>query len=305
MAWWSDDRRLTLPADFAEGCNGPKIGEKGSGTRLMAENGPDDRFNPQAIGDRLRQAREASGRSLDEVASQTRIPIRHLQNIEAEQWDALPAVTYCVGFTRAYANAVGLDGAELSREVRDRLGGLRTAAPAAEYYEPADPARVPPRTLAIVAALIAAALVIGYLVWRGSLGEDSPPPSSSVTVPLSEAEAPANEADAPPPPQAVAGQAVVLTATQEVWLRIGDAAGGPALFTGTLTPGQTFEVPATAQAPVIRTGRPQVLRVSVGGRDLGPLEPSERTISDVSLRPEDVAARLQAAAAAAPAPSAR
>ncbi len=269
----------------------------------MAENGPDDRFNPQSIGDRLRQAREASGRSLDQVASQTRIPIRHLQNIESEQWDALPAVTYCIGFVRAYANAVGLDGAELSREVRDRLGGLRTPVPAAEYYEPADPARVPPRTLAIVAALIAAALVIGYLLWRGTLGEDAPASPASVTVPLSDATAPANEAAATPPPPSMAGQAVVLTATQEVWLRISDTAGGPALFIGTMTPGQTFEVPAAAQAPVIRTGRPQVLRVSVAGRDLGPLEPSERTISDVSLRAEDVAARIQAATAAAPPPA--
>lgn len=261
----------------------------------MAEDGTDDRFNPQSVGDRLRQAREASGLSLDQIASQTRIPIRHLQHIEREEWDALPAVTYCVGFVRAYANAVGIDGAELSREVRDRLGGMRSQAPAAEYYEPADPARVPPRMLAIIAALIAVALVAGYLVWRGTLNEAAPP-SGGVTVPLSEAAAPANEAAAAPP-AVTAGQPVVLTATQEVWLRIGDSSGGPALFIGTMTPGQTFEVPVTAQNPVIRTGRPQVLRVSVGGRDIGPLEPAERTISDVSLRAEDVAARIQAASA--------
>lgn len=267
----------------------------------MTEHDPDDRPTPQTVGDRLRQAREAANLSLDQVASQTRIPMRHLQHIEREEWDALPAVTYCVGFVRSYANAIGLDGAELSREVRDRLGGLRTQAPAAEYYEPADPARVPPRALAIVAALIAVALVVGYLVWRGTLGEEASP-SGSVTVPLPEADAAAPAAPAPAP-QAVAGQSVVLTATQEVWLRISDTAGGPSLFNGTMTPGQTFEVPATAQAPVIRTGRPQVLRVSVGGRDIGPLEPAERTISDVSLRAEDVAARIQGAATAAQPPT--
>ena len=303
MASRSDDRRLTLPPHFDEGWHPPKNIETGSDTRQMAEDGPDDRFSPQSVGDRLRQAREAGGLSLDQVASQTRIPIRHLQHIEREEWDALPAVTYCVGFVRAYANTVGLDGAELSREVRDRLGGLRTQAPATEYYEPADPARVPPRTLAIVAALIAAVLIVGYLVWRGTLGEEVPA-SGGVTVPLSEAEAPAEPATATPPP-VTAGQPVVLTATQEVWLRIGDASGGPALFNGTMTPGQTFEVPATARNPVIRTGRPQVLRVSVGGRELGPLEPSERTISDVSLRAEDVAARIRAAAGPPPQPPTR
>lgn len=270
----------------------------------MAEEGLDDPFNPASVGDRLRQAREASGIPLETIASQTRIPIRHLQHIENEEWDALPAVTYSVGFVRAYANAVGLDGADLSREVRDRLGGMRTRAPAQEYYEPADPARVPPRGLAIVAVVIVVLFVAGYLIWRSSLGSGEPAPSASVNVALPEAEGPtqpAPSAQQPATPQAVAGQPVTLTATQEVWLRITDSSG-PALFNGIMAPGQTFTVPATAQAPVIRTGRPQVLRVSVGGREIGPIDPVERTISDVSLRAEDIAARIQAAGTAPAAP---
>lgn len=263
----------------------------------MADEGLDEAFNPHSVGDRLRQAREAAGLTLDQVASQTRIPTRHLHHIEHEEWDALPAVTYCVGFVRAYANAVGLDGAELSREVRERLGGLRTRAPVAEYYEPADPARVPPRSLAIVAAVIALVLILGYAVWRSGLGGETAP-SGSVTVPLPEASTNAAQPapNAPAAPQVTAGQPVTLTATQEVWLRITDTSG-PALFTGIMAPGQTFQVPATAQAPVVRTGRPQVLRVSVGGQDLGPIEPVERTVSDISLRAEDIAAHIRNAAA--------
>jgi cytoskeleton protein RodZ len=99
-----------------------------------------------SIGERLRLAREAKGMSLDDVAGLTRIPIRHLQNIEVEDWDALPAATYAIGFARNYANAVGLDGAQIAGELRDRIGGPRRRAPAAEYYEPADPSRVPPRS---------------------------------------------------------------------------------------------------------------------------------------------------------------
>ena len=66
--------------------------------------------------------------SLDDVASRTRIPIRHLQNIESEEWDALPAVTYAIGFARNYANAVGLDGAAIAGELRERIGGPRRRA---------------------------------------------------------------------------------------------------------------------------------------------------------------------------------
>ena len=267
----------------------------------MAEQAYGEQPESLSIGDRLRQAREAKGLSLEDVASRTRIPIRHLQHIEREEWDALPAITYCVGFVRSYANNVGLDGAELGRELRDRLGGIRARAPAPEYYQPADPARVPPRSVAIVVAILVVILLLGYLYWRSTLDAE-PEPAAGVTLPVPEAEAPPARPAAPQTlqPQAVAGQPVTLVATEEVWVRIDDAAGGGALFQGIMTAGQRFAVPATAQRPVIRTGRPQVLRVSIGARDLGPLEPAERTVSNVSLRAEDLAARFQPAAAAAP-----
>ena len=265
-------------------------------TGLMAEQAYGDQTQSLSIGDRLRQAREAKGLTLEDVASRTRIPIRHLQHIEIEEWDALPAITYCVGFVRSYANTVGLDGAELGREVRDRLGGTRVRMPPPEYYEPADPARVPPRSVALIVAILGVILVLGYLYWRSTLDEEEMPPAG-VTLPVPEPKA----SQAPPPgpqpiqPQAVAGQAVTLAATEESWVRIEDAASGTTLFQGILAPGQRFTVPQTAQRPVIRTGRPQVLRVVIGTRDMGPLEPAERTVSDVSLLPQDLAQRLQPA----------
>jgi len=250
-------------------------------------------FDTTGIGERLRQGREAKGVSLDEVASQTRIPIRHLQHIEREEWDALPAITYCVGFVRSYANAIGLDGAELGRELRERLGGVRSRAPAAEYYQPADPSRVPPKSLAIIAAVIGVLLIAGYLIWRSSLDDVDEPAAS---VPVQEAQAPKQVQQPPdgtqPLQPSVAGQPVTLVATEQVWLRIDDG-GGPALFQGEMTPGQRFQIPTTAQRPTLRTGRPQVLRIVIGARDIGPLEPVERTVSDVSLRPEDLVARQQ------------
>ena len=146
----------------------------------MAEEDYGDQFEHVSIGDRLRQAREAKGLSLEDVANQTRIPIRHLQHIDREEWDALPAITYCIGFVRSYATVVGLDGAELGRELRDRLGGIRSRTPVAEYYQPADPARVAPRSLALIAAIILAVLLIVFAVWRSSLdSEDEPAASAS------------------------------------------------------------------------------------------------------------------------------
>lgn len=248
-------------------------------------------FEDRSIGGRLRAAREARGLSLQDIANQSRIPVRHLQHVEQEEWDDLPAVTYCVGFVRAYGNAVGLDGAELGREVRDLLGGARARAPAVNYYEPADPARVPPRSLAIVAALIAIGIVVAYALWRSSLNDVAPPAAQPEQAPTVAANTPQQPAAAAP----TAGQPVTLAATGQVWLRITDGPGGASLFQGELAPGQTFDVPATAQHPLLRTGRPQLLRLTVGGRDLGPLEPAERTVSDVSLLAQDLADRAQTA----------
>ena len=259
----------------------------------------EDQEDYVSLGERLRRAREAKGLSLDDIAGRTRIPIRHLQNIEREEWDALPAVTYAIGFARNYANAVGLDGATLARGLRDEIGGPSRRAAAPEYYAQADPARVPPRSLAMIAVVIAAVLITAYLLWRRTLDREPAP------IPVAEAPPAPRAAPAPATPPVVAGQPVTLIATGEVWLRISDGAGGPAIFMGSMAAGDRYQLPATARQPVIRTGRPQNLRVAVGPRDLGPLAPTEQVIDNVSLRPEDLAARAPAMpppAAAVPAP---
>lgn len=250
------------------------------------------------IGERLRTAREAKKMSLADVASKTRIPIRHLQHIEDGEWDALPAPTYSVGFARSYANCIGLNGNEIGAELRQQIGSPRPTYEApTSYYEPADPARVPPRSLAMVAGGIALLLIVAYLIWR-SMAVDSVDPGDAVTQPPPAAAAPQNQLLAQP--AAPATGPVVLTATEEVWLRVYEAGGGASLFQGVLQAGQRFEVPATAQAPQIRTGRPQALRVTVGATEIPPLGQPEQTINDVSLRAADLAARANGGATAQP-----
>jgi cytoskeletal protein RodZ len=232
-----------------------------------------------SISARLRAAREAKGFSLDDVATRTRVPLRHLNHIDAGEWNALPAITYSVGFVRSYANAVGLDGTAMGIEVREALGGgsgsKKTGAP---QYEPADPARVPPRSLAIAAGLLAIILAIGYLVWRTNAA-DEPDALELATAaqPLPAAVA----APQPVQPQPASPGPVAITASDDVWLRIYEA-GGPKLYEGVIKANQRYEVPATARAPQILTGRPDAIRVTVGQTEIPPLGPPRRTIADVS-----------------------
>lgn len=257
-----------------------------------------DRGGVTTIGERLRAAREAKNMTLAEIASKTRIPVRHLQHIEDGEWDALPAPTYSVGFARSYANAIGLNGNEIGAELRQQIGSPRPTYEApASHYEPADPARVPPRSLALVAGGIAVLLIAAYLIWR-SLSVESVDPEVSVTEPPPAAAPAQNQPEAQQ--AAAATGPVVLTATDEAWVRIYEGNGGASIFEGVMKAGQRFEVPATAQAPQIRTGRPQALRVTVGATEIPPLGQPEQTISNVSLRAPDLAARANGPQPAAP-----
>jgi cytoskeletal protein RodZ len=265
----------------------------------------DQTYSPDLpIGERLRLAREAKGLSLDEVAGQTRIPVRHLQHIETGDWDALPAITYSVGFVRSYGNIVGLDGPALGQELRQQLGGAgRRPGPAPEYYEPADPARVPPRWLAITAVVIAVLLIGAYLVFRSGIDDGADVAAEEQKAAPVQQAAPQPQQPAQPDSQAAAGQPVTLTAQAPVWMRVSD--GGRTVVERTLAAGESFQVPATAQAPVLRVGAPEALRVTVGQTQIPQLGPSGRPIGNVSLRAQDLVGRASGAAPQPAAPPAR
>jgi cytoskeletal protein RodZ len=246
-----------------------------------------------SISARLRAAREERGLSLDDIAAKTRIPVRHLNAIEQSDWDSLPAITYSVGFVRSYANVVGLNGTQLGQELREQLGGGPAYATGATY-EPADPARVPPRSLAIIAGLLALALAIGYFIWRASSVEE-PDMLAQATTEQAAPEQPAPAA-APAAQQPLAGPAaapaaatgpVVLTAISDVWVRIYDGQGGPTLMQGQMKAGDTFQVPATAQKPMIRTARAEALSVKIGSTEKPQLGPPG-SVSGLSLLPQDL-----------------
>jgi cytoskeleton protein RodZ len=58
----------------------------------------------------LRDARLKAGRSLDDISRRTKIPTATLERLEEGDRAALPADVFVVGFLRAYAREVGLDG---------------------------------------------------------------------------------------------------------------------------------------------------------------------------------------------------
>lgn len=233
------------------------------------------------VGEQLRAARESKKLSLEDIASTTRIPLRHLESLESGDWSRLPAPTYTVGFAKSYAGAVGLDRAAISEQLRAEMGGFRADTSSPEVFQPSDPARTVPKWLVFgaIVAVIVIALLFSWFQNRSLTAPDD--------APL--AEAPATSAPAAAPvqqPRPAANGPVVLTATEPSWIQVSE--GGRTLFQGELMPGQPFEVPATATAPVLRAGKPEALRITVGGTQAPPVGPAGQVASNVSLRGPDL-----------------
>ena len=247
------------------------------------------------VGERLRAAREERKLSLEDVAAQTRIPQRHLESIEVGNWAALPAPTYTTGFAKAYATAVGLDRAEIGEQLRGEMGGVRPLAMAPEVFEPADPARTMPRWL-VFGAIGAVILLIVVMTWLNERSLDQPDENNA--APVAEAPAPAQQQPATQAAAPAAQGPVVLTAIAPAWIQVSERAGAT-LFSGILQPGQTFTVPPTATAPLLKTGKAEGLRISVGNTVIPPVGPPSTTVRDVSLLPADL---LRTGQASPPAP---
>jgi len=261
------------------------------------------------VGEQLRAAREERKLSLEDVAAQTRIPLRHLASIETGDWDNLPAATYTVGFAKSYASAVGLDRVEIGNQLREEMGGQRFASSSPELFEAADPARTMPKSLVIgaIAAVILLVIVMSWLNRRSLDQPDNATNAASTTNQVTAAAQPAIASPAPIP----AGGPVVLSALAPVWVQVKDKAG-PTLFEGMLQPGQAYSVPASATAPVLKTGKPEALKITVGNNVAAPIGPPATVVANVSLLPSDLlkapagpapaaaASALQAAPAAAP-----
>jgi len=68
----------------------------------------------------LRQEREKRGITIEQVASATKIAVRVLHCLEADQYSELPAKPFIRGFVISYVRFIGLD----SKEVLTRFGGF-------------------------------------------------------------------------------------------------------------------------------------------------------------------------------------
>ncbi len=265
----------------------------------MEEAAPENaEFSFQTVGERLKAERERRGWTMDDIATRTRIPIRHLESLEKSNFSKIPGTTYALGFARSYARAMEMDEAKLGIDLRAELAeaGQSSYPKPSQNYEPADPSSVPSKMLAWTAAAIGVLVFAGYIIFRSfSIGAADEPVETPALVQQSAATPPATIADASAPVADATGE-VVITATGVVWIKIYDA-DKKRLFESEMKAGDKYTVPPEANGPMIVTGRPALLNITVAGKAVAPLGTEERTIADVGVSAKALAARVTAPAA--------
>jgi len=140
-----------------------------------------------SVGEMLRAARVAKNLSIEEVSVALRIRAAQLRVIEENNIDALPGMTYAVGFVRSYANFIGLDGVEVVRKFRAEYG-QSAGHSKLTFPEPVAESRMPDPIMIGIGAFLA---IVALVLWTmysnahngaGKVAEQIPPPPVVTTT---------------------------------------------------------------------------------------------------------------------------
>jgi cytoskeleton protein RodZ len=311
------------------GSEPPETAFGGQGERREARDAP-------RLGRLLREARERAGMGLSDMAEVTHVRRVYLLALEEGRYADLPEDVYARNFVRLYANAVGLDAAELlgryAQERRQAVGfstleqrlerDRRSAMHASPAAAPAPPPRRRKASLGWLAGpwlptLGLIAVVVGLAIWGfNGLFATGLRDASRPTAPGAAATTPG--ADAATPSAAAAGAAAPGAAAEAVAADAADAAvadpaaadpaGASQVRVDIVTdpPGAAvtidgFPIPGVTplfDIPVTaREGR--LVRAELDGYQAGEVRADLRTDAEVTLALSPLSAAASAAAAGA------
>jgi cytoskeleton protein RodZ len=137
----------------------------GNNPKLSSSQQPDGVLGPASVqmtvGRHLKSQREEQGQGVAEVADMLRIHSAYLQAIEDNEIEKLPGPTYAVGFVRAYAEYLGLDGAKVVERFKDE-GKIQEKRAQLIFPSPLPEGQIPSGPILLAAA---ACLAVAYGGW--------------------------------------------------------------------------------------------------------------------------------------------
>ncbi len=123
---------------------------------------------PTELGKLLCATRMRLGKDLQRIADILHIRYNYLVAIEDGRYEDLPGQAYAIGFVRAYADHLGLDGGEIVRRYKSENAGVKHKT-AFEFQMPTSDSALPSGTLLLI-AVVAGMLIYG--AWYSMAGSD-------------------------------------------------------------------------------------------------------------------------------------
>lgn len=136
------------------------------------------------LGEKLRQAREARGVSISEVAEQTRISALYLDRIENDDYRTLPGGIFNKGFVKSFAKFVGVDENEALQDYAELIASQGTPvaeSPKSYRSEVLTDERSAASSLPtiIIAAVILGLMTAGILLFLNYYNKESAPAANT------------------------------------------------------------------------------------------------------------------------------
>jgi cytoskeleton protein RodZ len=239
------------------------------------------------FGENLRREREMRGVSLEEISDATKISVRMLHALEADQFDKLPGGIFTRSFLRAYAKYLGLDEETVMAEFQLVAPASAQQADLGRISQQRPPKPAAKSRAAIVALLVALLMLSGgyalyhYGDWPQRMLSHRAREVPRAVVPAPAA-APARQADAGTPAEPSTGAAATtegvsdaekglvlqVAATEPSWVAV-EIDGKPAAQR-TMEPNEIQTFRAKASFDLI-TGNAEGIILTLNGKTLDPL----------------------------------
>ena len=130
----------------------------------------DDSANDTGIGALLRASRMRIGEDLRDVADILRIRYPYLRAIEEDRFNDLPGQPYAVGFVRAYADHLGLDGEEVVKRFKEEFSDGSNVSTELSFPTPVTEANVPGGAIIFIGLFMA---ILAYGFWYVSTSDEN------------------------------------------------------------------------------------------------------------------------------------
>jgi cytoskeletal protein RodZ len=249
-----------------------------------------DNYHDLSVGEILQRTREHYGQSIPQVELNLRIRAAHLIAIEQGDVENLPGRVYAIGFVRAYAEYLGLDGDKMVHLFKAQTIGRK---PKPDLHFPITYKDTKtPNVYIIMGCLAGVILLITY--WSMTYNpknhiEIVPPVPEELkqgSVPLlkkSEALKIQNrisEILAPTPKNKME-----LVVSEDSWVEIKDAKG-KILLRQVLNPGDKYIVP-DEKGLILSTGNAGGITVFIEGKKVGSLGKPTEVRRNIALNPKN------------------